>query len=119
MTQQNGMPEIEVDREPAAEAETLPAAEAETLPAVEEIGATVPAAAPSSTPGLDAYRELLDLQDNRDRHLAAIDGLEADIVALQAQRSEHHAILSGLPSKAKALQDRVKTRVDAIVGAFS
>ena len=72
----------------------------------------------SATPGLDAYRELLDLQDSRDRHLTAIDDLNAEIGALQVERAEHDRVLKGMPAKALNLQERVRARTDAIVGAF-
>ena len=108
----------------AAQVETAAPVETQSEATTAAPAAEAPAPLPvvvavSDTPGLDAYRDLLDLQDDRDRHLAEIDRLNGDIASLQAQRSEHSAVLSGLPTKAKELQKRVMNRVDAIVGAFA
>ena len=115
---QNGAEmEAAAQAEAAAPVEAQPEPVAEAAPVAMEV---LPAqVAVSTTPGLDAYRELLDLQDERDRHLAEIDLLNADLASLMARRSEHHTKLSGLPEKARSLKQRVMSRVDTIVGAFT
>ena len=73
----------------------------------------------SATPGLDAYRKLLDLHDDRDRRTAEVERLKAEISDLEAQKTKHQAAISALPTTAAQLRSQVMARLDAIVGAFA
>lgn len=72
----------------------------------------------SVTPGLDAYRELLELQDTLDEYVKELDDVDEDIQAMHARRTEIVARLNKLPAKAASLKERIISRIDGIVGVF-